>query len=717
MNERQVRQTIINGSPAYLKGSLLKYLKVKKEGTKLVASYGQAKFDDGLLKVAIKVVLKLNPDDIFQEILPPQPIQENSTPIEATQGAVFTSTYTQIVEALSPSPLTILRQMYNGHYTNVKAQKILATPTQWKKIFTLLGYAIDDGIIPTSCQDCGENISIEEGNLETIYVNSSFRYVCVVCEQERYFVCDACELHIDDSDNHTTTRDDDTFCEQCFHDNAFYCDDCDEWVSGTDYWSNDNSTVCEGCYDSNYFTCNACDYMESNSNSIHCDGCYEYLCEGCWDEHDCGEEDVPLANVYTRRNNRNYNSSARCTRNYEPRLKFFEGEENPLFGSQRFVGTEIEAEEGTFNYEELLKDLPKSTAMVSDGSVCGVEINTPPAQGKALVDIITKACEALKKHNYKSTTKCGVHVHIDSRDFRDNHKKIIQLIKTYYATEDLLFSMLPPSRWNSTYCKRLSQNWLYDSFKKKNVEADKAWYKTEDVRRIAEAKRSKWGERYYGLNVHSLFFRGTIELRYHSGTLNPDKILKWVAINLRIFEWVMKSYDEETIKKLYDMETGYEKFRFFIKTFNLSNELANYMEKRTNLFNVNWEVKFNKGKIARAIENEQENMIKSIVKKEVRKVIGKEIKSKKEYYMQSYGNLDRFNENEIKIEVTSRIESEIRRNIPKRQMNNEMGFISNEEIQSKRNAFERGMLAVENRSLGEQNDNEFVAEIGLGGQE
>lgn len=712
MNQRQIRQTIINNSPSYIRGNLLDNLQITKLDNKFKAQ-SIGRFDESMLKEAIRVILELDPNAPIEQPPTPQP-----EPVVATEGATFTHTYTTIVQSLMTPPLNVYRQMFNGHYPNVTNNQIIATPEQWEKIFKKLNYVIDESIVPPLCQDC--EMEVDEVSVNTIYTGSVFKYVCSDCETNNYFTCDACQFQLNIDDEHTTTRDDDTFCEQCLHDNAFYCDDCDEWVSGTDYWSNDNSTVCEGCYDSNYFTCNACDYMESNSNSIHCDGCDEYFCESCWDEHDCGERttsDVSLPNVYTRRGGRNYNANARCTRNYEPRLKFFEGEENPMFGSQRFVGTEIEAEEGTFNYEELLKDLPKSTAMVSDGSVCGVEINTPPAQGKALVDIITKACEALKKHNYKSTTKCGVHVHIDSRDFRDNHKKIIQLIKTYYATEDLLFSMLPPSRWNSTYCKRLSQNWLYDSFKKKNVEADKAWYKTEDVRRIAEAKRSKWGERYYGLNVHSLFFRGTIELRYHSGTLNPDKILKWVAINLRIFEWVMKSYDEETIKKLYDMETGYEKFRFFIKTFNLSNELADYMEKRTNLFNVNWEVKFNKGKIARAIENEQENMIKSIVKKEVRKVIGKEIKSKKEYYMQSYGNLDRFNELEVKVEITSRIESEIRRNIPKRQMNNEMGFISNEEIQSKRNAFERGMLAVENRSLGEQNDNEFVSELGLGGQE
>jgi len=39
-----------------------------------------------------------------------------------------------------------------------------------------------------------------------------------------------------------------------------------------------------------------------------------------------------------------------------------------------------------------------------------------------------------------------------------------------------------------------------------------------------------------GVNLHSLFANKHLEIRYHSGTLNPVKVLEWVNLHQRIID-------------------------------------------------------------------------------------------------------------------------------------------------------------------------------------
>ena len=61
------------------------------------------------------------------------------------------------------------------------------------------------------------------------------------------------------------------------------------------------------------------------------------------------------------------------------------------------------------------------------------------------------------------------------------------------------------------------------------------WYEDSGI------SREKYNDsRYHGLNLHARFYLGTIEFRYHSGTLNSEKIINWVKICNSIIETGMK---------------------------------------------------------------------------------------------------------------------------------------------------------------------------------
>lgn len=288
----------------------------------------------------------------------------------------------------------------------------------------------------------------------------------------------------------------------------------------------------------------------------------------------------------------------------------------------RFVGVEIECEDG--RRSEKLKDtIPYAAGISHDGSLgeTGIEIQTPPAKMALLEEMIKKTCYALQEAGYKGTKKSGLHVHVDARDIQNKHTKIINVIKTFYACEDILFSMLPPSRWHSRYCKRLSREYLYNAFKQKTKEKkiDEIWYNENSFQHLENRKHQKYDStRYFGLNVHSIFYRGTLEFRYHSGTVRPEKILKWVEIILSMVHYAIKNYKEEEISKMFDMETSYEKFICFLDLFKIQSNIESYMRERISLFNKNYRIKFNKGKHDREYSEMRKALIKRLYNKAVK---------------------------------------------------------------------------------------------------
>ena len=62
-------------------------------------------------------------------------------------------------------------------------------------------------------------------------------------------------------------------------------------------------------------------------------------------------------------------------------------------------------------------------------------------------------------------------------------------------------------------------------------------------------------KRYCWTNFHSLFYRGTLEIRAHSGTINSEKIKNWIIIHLTIMNFVKNKSVEEISALLVRKET------------------------------------------------------------------------------------------------------------------------------------------------------------------
>jgi hypothetical protein len=202
--------------------------------------------------------------------------------------------------------------------------------------------------------------------------------------------------------------------------------------------------------------------------------------------------------------------------------------------SKRYIAAEIEVanvnEKGLAVSEVIRK---WKGGIVRDGSIEGetpFEINTAPASGDKYVEEINEICAALKNAKAQVNKTCGLHVHVDCRDF--NFYDIRKLAILYSKIEEALFQIVAPSRKTSRFCRPCGAKYVKDLenniIPKDNEKAlIKNVYGYEE--KLANIRANgKYNEaRYAAMNIHSWIFRGTIECRTHQGTVSAKKIKMW----------------------------------------------------------------------------------------------------------------------------------------------------------------------------------------------
>lgn len=284
---------------------------------------------------------------------------------------------------------------------------------------------------------------------------------------------------------------------------------------------------------------------------------------------------------------------------------------------ERLTGVEIEVVdkdyypqwEDLWNHRgDLWHSLPSELGIAHDRSVNskemvnGFEVITPPRSSNLefIKPYITNITKILKEKKYTVNDSCGLHVHFDAYDINGNSVNIARVLRTVYAIEDIIFSMNPQSRWNNHYCQPLWKNYVFDDFNQPmNIEEfENYWYSIGDRRfnnfsrdEISHFKRSKYGHaKYSGVNFHSLLHRGTIEFRYHAGTLSATKIVNWIQFLAALLNYAVYHYDDAHVVELYKTKTDKLKLEKMIQYFSIPNSVAEYMHERVNKFNADFKV-------------------------------------------------------------------------------------------------------------------------------
>lgn len=218
-------------------------------------------------------------------------------------------------------------------------------------------------------------------------------------------------------------------------------------------------------------------------------------------------------------------------------------------------------------------------SIVRDGSLPqgGFEINTNPAGGDIWLNQIDEIHTPLRDAGAYVTAACGLHVHIDARDY--DYAALRRLVLLYAQLEPAVLRTQPASRILNVqnehrgYARPCAKVYM-DSLDNLKPPVDpRLWYKAtkrgltktiygeEYPEKAPHPLYAQYNDaRYNGLNLNSWFFRGSIEIRYHSGTTKKSNIQTWGIIWANVVSEALRM-TENDIKALgQTTKTPQEKF-------------------------------------------------------------------------------------------------------------------------------------------------------------
>lgn len=348
--------------------------------------------------------------------------------------------------------------------------------------------------------------------------------------------------------------------------NANSCANCDRCTEHCD------CVTCGGCYEQNSrddicSTCGSC--SGGCCDCFHCDSCGETAsqvairrgrasgpCGECSYCTDCCECSGDAVGIYER-----------DPESGEPHFHTPTAGQLKHNHSKRYAALEIEISHATEGSEVVTASEKWDTVITTDGSIGGgnidFEINTAPAAGDLLIEQLTDFGNAFAAQNVKANESCGLHVHVDCRDF--SFYDIRRLVLLYEKIEPALYHMVPASRAVNTYCVPCGRKYgdavresRMPKESKKNI-ISKVYRCMQDDgtlrRTIREAKAHKYGPsnsgraRYNALNLHSYVYRGTVECRLHHGITDTEGLVNWALLWVSIVDNAYK-FTERDIAEL-----------------------------------------------------------------------------------------------------------------------------------------------------------------------
>ena len=394
------------------------------------------------------------------------------------------------------------------------------------------------------CDDCGETINPSDSQQCS---NCDHCESCCDCR-----ACDHCGALNDETSRCGNCERCESGCCECWH-----CGDCGE-QQDSDSARCSNCDHCESCCDCR--ECESCDRRRDGADFScsccdHCDNCCY-----CLDCRACGERVTASERCNTCR--RCSSDCCSCGQSNEGVLRAgdFQFHPSKTFTrnkSRRFVSLEMEIASIDYSSEDaVVRAAAKwDDAIVEDGSLpeSGFEINTNPTNGDLFLLHTEQLCRGLNSASAKVTQDCGMHCHVDARDL--SYFDLFKLLRIYTRVEDGLYNLCAPSRRSGRgsshthYSKPCAQHLHYSNYRTFKTDCIARMYGSHaamveqswdghkqpslgynDVlkrKALYPTTEKSYRNRYFALNIHSFFYRRTVEFRHHQGTAQALKATSW----------------------------------------------------------------------------------------------------------------------------------------------------------------------------------------------
>jgi len=444
----------------------------------------------------------------------------------------FIETY----ESLNQSVNRIQEQIASAERTfQERSDSFTDAESEWK---------ILTGSLEQPCLDCLETtIRDEDGepNSNHYLVQHNHREICTDCRDAYYFECYSCDCedHMDSDVMWRSEVNDEYYCEDCYYDTFSHCEGCgtEEFSDDLRWDEEDEYPYCQSCCEDNSRNSQPDWEVQDNIDNLSC-GISQY------DKHyayfgDTDENVTTNVRRYLEDETFDYIKSKRWLGLELELHAYCESLEDIGYVARNSI-TETLTEEHKSKFDGSWKGM-SGTYCEYDGSITGSddeeirsgEVVFAPRRGDYFIRDSKLVTKALKSElNAFVTSRCGVHLHLDARDFDWYHRIVLTAFVKLF--EPHLYSWLPPSRRTGSYSRPISQMWNAFEYVKDRESFINFWY---DTNRFSMDKLN--GKRYYGLNHHSSFYYegpGSIEMRYHQGSLNAEKIKHWAILWTNVFD-------------------------------------------------------------------------------------------------------------------------------------------------------------------------------------
>jgi len=174
--------------------------------------------------------------------------------------------------------------------------------------------------------------------------------------------------------------------------------------------------------------------------------------------------------------------------------------------------------------------------VVSDGSLTSVpstrraEVVSPVLTSRDIPEL-QQVVRALRAAGARSSSQCGIHVHVDAEAF--DGRTLSNLAKIVFKQEELIIRALGVSRSRlARYARKTRRDFIrrLEQCRPRTREAlNRLWYGYRNT-----APQHYDSTRYHGVNLHSVWYRGTVEFRWFNGTLHAGKVKAYVQFCLAI---------------------------------------------------------------------------------------------------------------------------------------------------------------------------------------
>jgi hypothetical protein len=179
---------------------------------------------------------------------------------------------------------------------------------------------------------------------------------------------------------------------------------------------------------------------------------------------------------------------------------------------------------------------------------------------------LQEVVRAVRNAGGRCDQSCGIHAHVDGARF--DARAVTNLVKIFHKQEALIERALGicPNRL-STFCKSIDRNFLerLEHERPRTMEElNRAWYGYH-CPNPQHYDRS----RYRALNLHSLFYRGTIEYRSFNGTLHAGKVKAYIQFVLALSAKALKAKSASSKRREFNPATAKYDFRVFLLNLGL----------------------------------------------------------------------------------------------------------------------------------------------------